>query len=93
MVTRLGRESGSMIKEMATLGYFLMIATMAEVVSKECNRYHGTLTVNVLCLVHIELTNSKFTVRSLRSTITAREVVDDESSNLVASNVLNGILD
>ena len=30
----MGRESGSMIREMATLGYFLMIATMAVAVSK-----------------------------------------------------------
>jgi hypothetical protein len=29
LVTKLGRESGSMTREMATLGYFLKIATMA----------------------------------------------------------------
>jgi hypothetical protein len=33
LVTRLGSESGSMIRAMAMLGYFLKMATMAGVVS------------------------------------------------------------
>jgi hypothetical protein len=94
LVTRLGRESGSMIREMATLGYFLIIATMAGVVSKGMWEVsHDGLTVNVLCLVDINLANSELTVRGLSSAVAAREIVDDKSSNLVATDVLDGVFD
>lgn len=52
-----------------------------------------SLTVNVLRLVGGEITNSKLAVRSLGSAITARQIVDDQSSDLVARNVLQVFLD
>ena|SRR5690242_25203 len=83
-----------MTKEIATLGYFLKIATMAWIVSTVTrSQLLDILTVNVLRLVNVELTNSELTVGSLSSAITAWEVVDDKSSDLVATNVLNCILD
>ena len=51
------------------------------------------LTVNVLGLVDVEVTDSQFTVGGLGGTITARKVVDDESSELVAGNILQVFFD
>jgi hypothetical protein len=94
-VTKLGSESGSMTRAMAVLGYFLKIATMAR-----WGQYASTelfvgiiLTVNVLSLVHVQATDGKFSVRCLRSTITARKIVNNQSSNLVAGNVLDAVFD
>ena len=71
-----------------------MIATMAGIVSKGMWAVsHDGLTVDVLCLVDIDLANSELTVRGLSSAVAAGEVVDDKSSNLVATDVLDGILD
>jgi hypothetical protein len=50
-------------------------------------------TVNVLLLVDIDLANSKLAVGSLSGAVTAREIVDDKGCDLVAGNVLDGILD
>jgi hypothetical protein len=94
-VTKLGRLSGSMIRAMAVLGYFLKIATMAGVCLVWSSRgiVWISLTVNVLALVNADLANGKLTVRGLSSTVTARKIVDDESGDLVARNVLDAILD
>ena len=51
------------------------------------------LTVNVLCLVDIDLANGKLTVGGLSGAVTAGKVVNDKGSNLVATDVLDGILD
>ena len=51
------------------------------------------LTVNVTGLVGGKITSSKFTVGSLSGTITAGEIVDDQSGDLVARDVLQVILD
>jgi hypothetical protein len=50
------------------------------------------LTVNVLGLVNVQATNWKFSVGCLGGAITAGKVVDDQSSDLVARNVLDAIL-
>lgn len=50
-------------------------------------------TVNVLGLVDVELADSKFTVRGLGGAVTAGKIVDDESRELVARNLLEGVLD
>jgi hypothetical protein len=46
------------------------------------------LTVNVLGLVGGNIAGSEFTVGGLGGTITAGKIVDDESGELVAGNVL-----
>lgn len=82
-----------MIREMATLGYFLMMATMADDISRDQGSHFGRkLTVNVLCLVDIELANSKLTIGGLCSTVTTRKVVNDKGGNLVAADILDGVL-
>lgn len=50
------------------------------------------LTVNVLGLVDVQLTNGKLTVGGLSSTITSWKIVDDQGSDLVAGDVLDAIL-
>ena len=44
------------------------------------------LTVNVLALVGGDITSGKFTVGGLGGAIASREIVDDESTELVARN-------
>lgn len=51
------------------------------------------LTVDVLPLVDSDVTNGKFTVGGLSGAVTAGEIVDDESSKLVARNLLQGVLE
>lgn len=51
------------------------------------------LTVNVLGLVGGNIASSEFTVGRLGGAITARKIVDDESGELVARNVLQVVLD
>jgi hypothetical protein len=53
----------------------------------------GILTVNVLALVGVDATDGKLSVRGLGSAVTTRKIVDDQSGNLVAGNVLDSILD
>jgi len=52
----------------------------------------GQLTVNVLGLVHVNLTYGEFTVGCLSSTVTTGQIIDDECGNLVASNVFEVVL-
>ena len=52
----------------------------------------GVHTINVLGLVGGNVTSSKLAVRSLCGAVTAREIVYDESSKLVARNVLKIVL-
>ena len=61
-----------------------------ELVLKSCmsGRRARLLTVNVLGLVGGEITSSKFTVGGLGGAITAGKIVDDESGELVAGNIL-----
>ena len=51
------------------------------------------LTVNVLRLVGRELADSQFTVGRLGSAVTTRKVINDESSELVAANSFQVLLD
>jgi hypothetical protein len=53
----------------------------------------GVLTVNVLALVGGDATNGKLSVGGLSSAITTRQIVDDQSGNLVARNILDCVLD
>ena len=87
----MGRESGSMIREIAVLGYFLKMATMAITVSIGDSILCAILTVDVLCLVDIDLTNGQFAIGSLSSAVTTGKVVDDEGGDLVAANALDVI--
>lgn len=82
-----------MTRAMAVLGYFLKIATIAIDVRYRPQRFaEVSLTVNVLSLVDVQAANGKLSVGGLSSAITAGKVVDDESGNLVARNVLDAIL-
>jgi hypothetical protein len=49
------------------------------------------LTVNVLSLVRAQTTDRKLSVGCLGSAITTGEIVDDQSSNLVATDVLDAV--
>lgn len=51
------------------------------------------LTVNVLCLVDVDLANSQLAIGSLGSAVTTRKVVDDEGGDLIAANVLDVVFD
>lgn len=94
-VTRLGRLSGSMMRAMAVLGYFLKMATMAGTLSATlanvCKEL-GVLTVNVLGLVGGDVAGSEFAVGRLGRAVASWEVVDDEGSELVAGNVFEVVL-
>jgi hypothetical protein len=50
------------------------------------------LTVNVLSLVRAQATDRKLSVGCLGSAITTGEIVDDQSSNLVATDILDAVL-
>jgi hypothetical protein len=83
-----------MTRAMAVLGYFLKIATIAVVeLDQEILNGDSRLTVNVLGLVDVDLTNSKLAVGGLGCTVTTGQVVDDECGDLVARNVFDTILD
>lgn len=75
---------------------------MSETGDVSPSRVVGALTINVLGLVLGELANLQFTVGGLGGAVTAREIVDDETQDVVARNtvikdrlelvdVLNGI--
>jgi hypothetical protein len=82
-----------MTRAMAVLGYFLKMATMANMSSVRV-AFGGTerLTVNVLRLVDVDLAYGKFTVGGLGCAITTGQIVDDERSNLAARNVFDAVL-
>lgn len=90
LVTKLGRESGSMIRATATLGAALMAATMA--VQEISIRSHKidiprVLTVNVLRLVLGQLSSLELSVGSLGSTITSRKIVHNETEDVRAGRL------
>jgi hypothetical protein len=80
---------------MAVLGYFLKIATMANILSVRVVVSDGqdSLTVNVLRLVNVDLAYSELTVGGLGCAVTTGQVVDDERGNLTARNVFDAIFD
>lgn len=47
------------------------------------------LTINVLSLVSVESTDWEFSVGGLSGAITAWKIVDDETDDLIARNVLD----
>jgi len=51
------------------------------------------LTVNVLGLVDVDLANLQLTVGGLGGTITAGKIVDDDAEDLLARNILDGLLE
>jgi hypothetical protein len=95
LVTKFGSESGSMIRAMAVLGYFLKIATMARSCQYSSPKLYVKilLTVDVLRLVHTQATDGKFSVGCLRSAITARKIVDNQSRDLVTRDVFDAVFD
>jgi hypothetical protein len=54
---------------------------------------NSILTVNVLGLVNAQAAYGKLSVGGLGGAITTGQVVDDQSGDLVARNVLDAILD
>lgn len=56
------------------------------------NRGTIVLTVDVLGFVGGKITSGKFTVGGFGSTITAWQIVDDQSGDLIARNVLQVLL-
>jgi hypothetical protein len=86
LVTKLGRESGSMIKATATLGAALIAVTIAvHNISVWSYKLAGReLTVNVRGLVCGQLASSKLSVGGLGSAITSWKIVDDEAKDIRA---------
>jgi hypothetical protein len=79
---------------MAVLGYFLKMATMADMSSvRAVFNGEDRLTVNVLRLVDVDLAYGKLTVGGLGCTIATGQVVDNECGNLTAGNVFDTIFD
>ena len=48
------------------------------------------LTVNVLSLINVDLANLQFTVGGLGSTVTAGKIVDNNTEDVFARNILDG---
>jgi hypothetical protein len=63
------------------------------IVSTSISVLRVPLTVNVLCLVDINLTNSQLAIGSFRSAVTTGKIVDDEGGDLVAANILDVVFD
>ena len=85
-VTKFGRESGSMIRTTATFGAALMAAAMAnyDLSIAYSMKFPRQLTVNVLRLVFGQVSGLELSVGGLGSTITSREIVDDDAHDIGA---------
>jgi hypothetical protein len=96
LVTKLGKESGSMTSAMAVFGLALMIVTIAISVSGPALtpiKVSPELTINVLGLVPGEGADRKLSVGGLGGAITTRQIVNDETDDSVARNSLDHFID